>query len=100
MTHGRTEYPHHQRRADSRHAEHDAQGEHQGSKDDRDLHPDDGRERLLTDKQLGDFLHVSRKTLQIYRKEKLLPYIELKGKCLYRESDIERILRKHYHAAI
>ncbi|MBQ6768117.1 MAG: helix-turn-helix domain-containing protein [Prevotella sp.] len=57
-------------------------------------------ERLLTDKLLGDFLHASRKTLQIYRKEKLLPYIELKGKCLYRESDIERILRKHYHAAI
>ena len=57
-------------------------------------------ERLLTDKQLGDFLHVSRKTLQIYRKEKLLPYIELKGKCLYRENDIEHILRKHYHAAI
>ena len=62
--------------------------------------PTMGGERLLTDKQLGDFLHVSRKTLQIYRKEKLLPYIELKGKCLYRESDIERILRKHYHAAI
>ena len=57
-------------------------------------------ERLLTDKLLGDFLHASRKTLQIYRKEKLLPYIELKGKCLYRESDIECILRKHYHAAI
>ena len=62
--------------------------------------PTMGGERLLTDKQLGDFLHASRKTLQIYRKEKLLPYIELKGKCLYRESDIERILRKYYHAAI
>lgn len=62
--------------------------------------PTMGGERLLTDKQLGDFLHASRKTLQIYRKEKLLPYIELKGKCLYRESDIERILRKHYHVAI
>lgn len=62
--------------------------------------PTMGGERLMTDKRLGDFLHASRKTLQIYRKEKLLPYIELKGKCLYRESDIERILRKHYHAAI
>ncbi len=55
-----------------------------------------GGERLLTDKELCDFLHASRKTLQIYRKEKLLPYIELKGKCLYRESDIERLLRKNY----
>lgn len=62
--------------------------------------PTMGGERLLTDKQLGDFLHASRKTLQIYRKEKLLPYIELKGKCLYRESDIERILRQHYKRAI
>ena len=62
--------------------------------------PTMGGERLLTDRQLGEFLHASRKTLQIYRKEKLLPFIELKGKCLYRESDIERILRKNYHAAI
>lgn len=59
-----------------------------------------GGERLLTDKELCDFLQASRKTLQIYRKEKLLPFIELKGKCLYRESDIERILRMNYHAAI
>lgn len=59
-----------------------------------------GGERLLTDKELCDFLHASRKTLQIYRKEKLLPYIELKGKCLYKESDIERILRKNYKNSI
>ena len=57
-------------------------------------------ERLLTDRQLGDFLHASRKTLQIYRKEKLLPYIELKGKCLYKESDIERLLRKSYKSMV
>lgn len=62
--------------------------------------PTMGGERLLTDRQLGEFLHASRKTLQIYRKEKMLPYIELKGKCLYKESDIERVLRKNYHAAI
>ena len=57
-------------------------------------------ERLLTDKELCDFLHASRKTLQIYRKEKLLPYIELKGKCLYKESDIERLLRKNYKRSV
>ena len=59
-----------------------------------------GGERLLTDKELSDFLHASRKTLQIYRKEKLLPYIELKGKCLYKESDIERILKKNYKRSV
>lgn len=62
--------------------------------------PTMGGERLMTDKQLCDFLHASRKTLQIYRKEKLLPYIELKGKCLYKESDIERILRKSHHSSV
>ena len=62
--------------------------------------PTMGGERLLTDRQLGEFLHASRKTLQIYRKEKMLPYIELKGKCLYKESDIERLLRKNYKRSV
>ena len=62
--------------------------------------PTMGGERLLTDKELCDFLHASRNTLQIYRKEKLLPFIELKGKCFYRESDIERLLRKNYKSMV
>ena len=53
-----------------------------------------GGERLLTDAELSDFLKVSRRTLQEYRNDGILPYIEMKGKCVYRESDIEIVLKR------
>ena len=53
-------------------------------------------ERLLTDAELADILKVSRRTLQEYRNDAILPYIEMKGKCLYRESDIERVLMRYH----
>lgn len=53
-------------------------------------------ERLLTDAELADILKVSRRTLQEYRNDGILPYIEMKGKCLYREADIERVLMRYY----
>ena len=39
------------------------------------------------------------RTLQEYRNEGILPYIPLGGKILYRESDLEELLEKHYHPA-
>ena len=56
-------------------------------------------ERLLTDAELSDFLKVSRRTLQEYRNDGILPYIEMKGKCVYRESDIEKILKANERRA-
>ena len=56
-------------------------------------------ERFLTDKELSARLKVSRRTLQDYRTEGRLPYIQLGGKILYRESDIEKILEKGYREA-
>ena len=53
-------------------------------------------ERLLTDAELSEILKVSRRTLQEYRNDGILPYIEMKGKCLYRESDVERVLMRYY----
>ena len=44
--------------------------------------PLDG-EVYLTDKEVADLLRVSRRTLQEYRNERLLPYIILGGKALY-----------------
>lgn len=41
--------------------------------------PLDG-ERYLTDKELSEFLKLSRRTLQEYRKQGILPYIILCGK--------------------
>lgn len=56
-------------------------------------------ERYLTDKKVSEILKVSRRTLQEYRNEGILPYILLGGKILYRESDLEELLEKHYHPA-
>ena len=44
-------------------------------------------------------LKVSRRTLQDYRNEGRIAYIQLGGKILYRESDIERMLNDGYRSA-
>lgn len=51
-----------------------------------------GGERFFTDKEVSARLKVSRRTLQDYRNEGRISYIQLGGKILYRESDIERML--------
>ena len=56
-------------------------------------------ERYLTDKEVAQILKVSRRTLQEYRNEVVLPYVVLGGKVLYRESDLERVLESCYHPA-
>lgn len=58
-----------------------------------------GGERFLTDKELSGMLKVSRRSLQDYRNEGRIPYIQLGGKILYRESDIEQILKNGYRKA-
>lgn len=56
-------------------------------------------ERYLTDKEVSEILKVSRRTLQEYRNNGILPYIPLGGKILYRESDLQELLEKCYHPA-
>lgn len=58
-------------------------------------------ERYLTDREVAEILKVSRRTLQEYRNDGVLPYILLGGKVLYRdrESDLERVLESCYHPA-
>jgi len=51
-----------------------------------------GGEHYLTDRELSQRLKISRRTLQDYRNKGILPYRQLGGKILYRESDIERVL--------
>ena len=53
-----------------------------------------GGEHYLTDRELSQRLKISRRTLQDYRNNGILPYRQLGGKILYRESDIERVLQK------
>ena len=56
-------------------------------------------DRLLTDKEVSHLLKVSRRTLQDYRSNGILPYIQVGGKILYRASDIERTLMDGYREA-
>ncbi len=56
-------------------------------------------ERYLSDKELSERLHISRRALQNYRNEGRVPYYQLGGKILYRESDIQRVLDDGYREA-
>ena len=61
--------------------------------------PLDG-ERYLTDKELSEHLKLSRRTLQEYRKQGILPYIILCGKTLYPESEVQALLTGNYRKPI
>ena len=53
-------------------------------------------ESFYTDKELSQKLKISRRSLQEYRNEGRIPYIQLGGKILYRASDIEKLLEEGY----
>lgn len=53
-------------------------------------------EVYLTDKELADILKLSRWTLLEWRNNGQIPYFKLGGKILYRESDVQEMLKKHY----
>lgn len=52
------------------------------------------KHRYMNDAELASFLKVSRRTLQEYRNNGIIPYYQIGGKILYRESDIEELLKK------
>ena len=61
--------------------------------------PMDG-ERYLTDKEVSELLRVSRRTLQEYRNNRVLPFILLGGKVLYPESGLREVLETNYRSPI
>lgn len=63
----------------------------------KNYRPPFGGDRFLTDKEVSSRLKVSRRTLQDWRSEGKIAYIQLSGKVLYRASDIERMLMSAYH---
>lgn len=54
-------------------------------------------EIYLTGNDVCELLHITKRTLQQYRDDKLLPYIQIGGKILFKESDLHRILEANYH---
>ena len=65
-----------------------------------DYHPVLNGERLLTDAEVAALLKVSRRTLQEYRNERQISFIELRGKTLYRESDVKKMIERNYRKAL
>ncbi|NBH90506.1 helix-turn-helix domain-containing protein [Parabacteroides distasonis] len=48
--------------------------------------------RLLTTREAAHLLNVSCRTLQRMRSEQRIAYVVLRGKCRYRQSEIDRLL--------
>ena len=53
-------------------------------------------ERFLTDEELSGILRTSRRTLQEYRNNRVLPFILLGGKVLYPETGLRGVLEANY----
>ena len=53
-------------------------------------------EIYLSSEDVCKLLHISKRTLQQYRDDSILPYIQIGGKIIYKESDILTILEQNY----
>ena len=53
-------------------------------------------EIYLPGEDVCKLLHISKRTLQQYRDDNILPYIQIGGKIIYKESDILTILEQNY----
>ena len=54
-------------------------------------------EKFLSNREASKYLKVSIRTLQEWRDTGVIPYIQIKGKIIYRQSDIERLLQTYYN---
>ena len=53
-------------------------------------------EIYLSTQDVCKLLHISKRTLQQYRDDKILPYIQIGGKIIYKQSDLFAVLEKNY----
>ena len=53
-------------------------------------------ECFLSNNEVSKKLNVSLRTLQEWRDTGLIPFIQIKGKIIYRQIDIDKLLQKHY----
>jgi excisionase family DNA binding protein len=58
-------------------------------------HLDHFRREWLSTDEVMDMLHVSRRTVQNYRNENKIPYVQLNRKILYPREGIEAFLQEH-----
>ena len=57
-------------------------------------------ERYLTDKEVSEWLKVSRRTLQEWRYNGIIGYVQIGSKILFRQSDIQKLLEEHLRTAL
>ena len=55
-------------------------------------------ERYYTTEEVCQMLKITKRTLQQYRDDGVIPFVALPGKMLYRESDLRAALEKNYVA--
>ena len=53
-------------------------------------------EIYLSGEDMCKLLHISKRTLQQYRDDNILPFIQIGGKIIYKETDILHILEQNY----
>lgn len=53
-------------------------------------------ELFLDNKELGELLHISQRSLQDYRDQGKIAFYKLEGKILYKQSDIIKYLNDNY----
>src|SRR5690606_14905896 len=53
-------------------------------------------EIYLSGEDVCKLLHISKRTLQQYRDDNILPYIQIGGKIIYKETDLLGILERNY----
>ena len=56
-----------------------------------------GGEVFLTGEEVCELLKLSTRTLQEYRSNGTLAYYKIGGKILYKQSDIQAMLERHYN---
>jgi hypothetical protein len=57
-------------------------------------------ERWLDNQQVCQVLNISKRLLQSYRDDKLIPFSQINHKIYYKASDIEKFLSKNYKPLI
>ena len=55
-------------------------------------------EKWLDNSEVCQVLNISRRLLQTYRDKKILPFTRVGRKILYKASDLDSLLNKHYNA--
>lgn len=60
------------------------------------FHPVMNGEIYLMGEDVCNILHITTRTLQDYRNQRIIPFIALPGKTLYRQSDLFRMLEENY----